>query len=91
MNFPKTSFTKFNPLLVWVNIFFSGKRPEEIVLARAHIGHSYMTHSYLLKGDQMSECIPCYCALSVKHILIECVDCMEVRHQYYDYQISKRC
>ena len=53
---------------------FSGKRREEIVLARAHIGHSYMTHSYLLKGDPMPECIPGYCALTVKHILIECVD-----------------
>ena len=61
---------------------FSGKRREEIVLARAHIGHSYITHSYLLKGDSMPECIPCYCALTVKHILIECVDFMEVRQKY---------
>ena len=42
------------------------------MLARAHIGHSYRTHSNLLKGDPMPECIPHYCALTVKHILIEC-------------------
>ena len=54
------------------------------MLARAHIRHSYTTHSYLFKGDPMPECIPCYCALTVKHILIECVDFMEVRHQYVD-------
>ena len=50
------------------------------MLARDHIGYSYMTRSYLLKGDPMPECIPGYCALTVKHILIECVDFMEVRH-----------
>ena len=54
------------------------------MLARAHIGHSYTTPSYLLKGDAMPECIPCYCALTVKHILIECVDFMEVRLKYFD-------
>ena len=54
------------------------------MLARAHIGHSYMTHSYLYKGDPMPECIPRYCALTVKDILIECVDFMEVHHQYFD-------
>ena len=83
MNFPKTGYTKFCPLLVWANIII-GKRREEIVLASAHIGHSYMTHSYLYKGDSMPECIPRYCALTVKHILIECVNFMEVHHQYFD-------
>ena len=43
-----------------------------------------MTHPYLLKDDPMPECIPCYCALTVKHILIECVAFMEVRDQYFD-------
>ena len=42
-----------------------------------------MTASYLLKGNPMPECIR-YFALTVKHILIECVDFMEVHHQYFD-------
>ena len=54
------------------------------MLAKVPIGHSYITHSYLLKGDQMPECIPCYSALTVKHILIDCVDFMEVRQKYFD-------
>ena len=32
----------------------------------------------------MPECIPCYCLLTVKHILIECVDFMEVHQKYFD-------
>ena len=54
------------------------------MLARARIGHSYITHSYLLKGDPMPVCMTCYCDLIVKHILIECVDFMEVRQKYFD-------
>ena len=27
-------------------------RREEIILARLRIGHSYITHSYLLKGEE---------------------------------------
>jgi hypothetical protein len=47
-------------------------RREEIVLCRAKIGHSYTTHSYLLKGEPRPQCSTCQCPLTVKHILIEC-------------------
>ena len=65
------------PIVALGKYKFSGKR-EKFELARAHIGHWYITHSYLLKGDQMPECIPCYPALTVKHIWIQCVDFMDV-------------
>ena len=35
-------------------------------------------------SDPMPECVPCYCALTVKQILIKCVDFMEVHHQYFN-------
>ena len=54
------------------------------MLARGYFGHSYMTHSYLFEGDPMPECIPCYCALNVKHILIEYGDFMKKHHEYFD-------
>jgi hypothetical protein len=40
---------------------------DEVVLCRARIGHTHLTHSYLLKGEDQPECIPCQCALTVKH------------------------
>ena len=58
-------------------------RREEAVLARARIGHTYITHSFLLKGEPMPQCIPCHCSLSVKHILIDCVDFALVRQKYF--------
>ena len=42
-------------------------RREEIVLARLRIGYTHMTHSYLLKGEDPPDCIPCSTILSVKH------------------------
>ncbi|ELT93070.1 hypothetical protein CAPTEDRAFT_211145 [Capitella teleta] len=34
-------------------------RREEIVLARARIGHSHLTHGYLLRREMPPVCIPC--------------------------------
>ena len=34
-------------------IYFPRKnRKEETVMARLHIGHSFLTHSFLLKGEE---------------------------------------
>ena len=49
-------------------------RREEIIIARLRIGHSYITHSYLLKGEKEPQCIPCNAPLTVKHVLVDCVD-----------------
>jgi len=44
------------------------------LLNRLRIGHTRLTHSYLLSGDDLPECGTCQCPLTVKHILVECVD-----------------
>lgn len=59
-------------------------RREEIVLARLRIGHTYLTHSYLLKGEPPPECIACQEPLTVKHILLYCVDFNHIRSQYFN-------
>ena len=47
------------------------------------MGHSYVTHSYLLKGDPIPVCIQCNCAFTVKHILLDCVDFSVVRKKFF--------
>ena len=42
-------------------------RKDEVVLCRARIGHTYLTHSYILRKDP-----PPLCILTVRHILVEC-------------------
>ena len=49
-------------------------RREEVILSRLRIGHSYFTNSYLLKGEMQPECIGCQCPLTIKHILLECIE-----------------
>ena len=37
----------------------------------------------LLLGDDLPECGTCQCPLTVKHILIECVDLNDVRNKHF--------
>ncbi|GFR90533.1 RNA-directed DNA polymerase from transposon X-element [Elysia marginata] len=47
-------------------------RKQETVVSRLRIGHSWITHEYLLKGEQQPYCTACECPFTVKHILVEC-------------------
>ena len=47
-------------------------RKDEVVLCRARIGHTHLTHSYILKKDPPPVCEHCQCNLTVRHILVEC-------------------
>ena len=44
---------------------------DKIELSRLKLGHSYLTHYYLLKGGPHPECVTCNCRLTVNHILID--------------------
>ena len=65
-------------------------RKDEVVLCRARIGHSYYTNAYLLKNEPQPECIPCQEPLTVKHILIDCVDFSHVRSNYFQVNSIKQ-
>ena len=58
-------------------------RREEIILAHLRIGHSHITHSYLLKGEEEPQCIPCNAPLTINHILINCVDLAPTRQRSF--------
>ena len=57
-------------------------RRDQSVFNRCRIGHSRLTHKFLLKGEPPPECIPCNCPLTIKHLLIECVDFNDVRQRF---------
>ena len=62
---------------------FCNTRKEDAGLYRQHIGHSYFTHSFLLKKEEPPVCLACN-AITVKHILIECADLVEIRKKYLE-------
>ena len=39
--------------------------------------------AFLLKGEPAPECIRCQSSLTIKHILLNCVDFMVLRQQFY--------
>ena len=47
-------------------------RREEVVLCRLRLGHTRLTHSYILDRDTRPQCEHCLCPLTIQHILVEC-------------------
>ena len=47
-------------------------RREAVIINRLKIGHSRLTHSYLLSGEDQPICTSCDALLTVKHILTFC-------------------
>jgi len=55
---------------------------DSVLLNRLRIGHSRLTHSYLLCGDAPT-CHCCGIPLTVKHILVECTNLQDIRDKYF--------
>jgi len=63
----------------------SSLRKDQIIYNRLRIGHTRLTHSYLIEHTDHPKCTNCNQLLSVKHILTECTSCDQARHQYYSF------
>ena len=61
----------------------TGYRREEVILARLRIGHTHITHSHLLKGEDGPVCPSCKVQLTTKHILLNCNNLKHIRTKYY--------
>ena len=57
-------------------------RNFETLLCRLRIGHTRLTHGFLMSGDHQPYCDDCLVPLSVKHFLTECPSFIELRSQY---------
>ena len=53
---------------------------EESVLFRLHIIYTFLSHFYLLKGEEPLVCIPGNEVLSVERSFINCVDLQQYRN-----------
>ena len=52
-------------------------RRDSVLLNRLRIGHTRLTHSFLLSGDDLPECGTCQCPL------VQCVDLNNVRNKHF--------
>ena len=63
-------FHEILPSLSGKLLYFCNTRKENTVLNRLHIGHSYLTHSFILGKEETPVCVACNTALSltIKHM-----------------------
>ena len=77
-------FSKWNNTFLPSSKIYSDNRKEDVVLTRLRIGHSRLSHRHYLANEDPPECIPCNSPLTIKHILIECVNTADIRKQYFN-------
>ena len=65
------------------------RRRDETVLTRLKLGHSHLTHSFLLKGEDRPKCIQCDQSLTISHILLDCIDFEDDRKRFYNCRTLK--
>ena len=52
---------------------------EDTVLRRLRLGHTYLTHSHILRGEGQPFCYSCRHPFTVHHILVNCVEYSHIR------------
>ena len=63
---------------------FCNTRKENTVSNRLHTGHSYLTHSFILRKEEAPVCVACNTVITIKHFLIECADLLAIRKKYFE-------
>ena len=77
------NFLTVNQLLVNINQLFETLEEKKVVLARLRLGHTRVTHSYLLQGEEQPQCVGCDALFTVRHFLLECGDFSPVRNNCF--------
>ena len=75
LSLDRATFNKLHEIkpVLGKNTIYRSLRREEVVLTRLRIGHTRLTHSYLLKREDQPFCISCNEPFTVKHFLIDCI------------------
>jgi ribonuclease HI len=63
---------KIKPKLKYWNYSSQYNRTQEVILCRLRIGHTRLTHGYLMAKENPPYCMTCHALLTVDHIFSEC-------------------
>ena len=58
-------------------------RRDEIIIHLLRIGHTFLTHGYLLKRDSPPQCSACQTQLTVEHVLLHCPTWNAIRANHF--------
>ena len=71
-----------------INQLFETLEKKKLFLLR--LGHTRVTHSYLLLGGEQSLCVGCDVPFTVRHFLLECDDFAQVRNNCFHVDNMKQ-
>ena len=74
-------FNTIKPIIKESKSVVSNIRREEVVLTR--IGHTRITHSWLLIHDEQPNCTGCYVPFTVKHFMLDYLDFQQARRSFF--------
>ena len=80
---PFNKLKEIKPVIKESKSVISNIRREEVVLTRLRIGHTRITHSWLLNRDEQPNCTGCDVPFTVKHFLLDCFDFHQVRRSFF--------
>src|SRR5258706_34300 len=65
--------------------YFSNKlsRRDEQTIHRLRIGHTHLTHAFILKQEKKPICSTCNNPLTVEHFLLKCNKYRELRNRHF--------
>ena len=69
--------------------FLNLNRHDQTKITRCRIGHTRLTHSYLLNNKQPSFCVSCHEPFTLKQFLISCIDFHHIHRKYFNAKTAK--
>ena len=63
-------------------------RRMEVLLCRLRLGHTRLTHKWLLEGSRQPVCQHCSVSLTVRHLLAECNHYTPLRNRIYPHTVN---
>lgn len=58
-------------------------RRVEVILHRLRMGHTRLTHSWLLDKEDQPQCTTCQCPCTVEHLLTSCTHLNAIKQKYF--------
>ena len=83
---PFNKLKEIKPVIKESKSVISNIRREEVVLTRLRIGHTRITHSWLLNRDEQPNFIGCDVPFTIKHFLLDCFDFHQARRSFFSSQ-----
>ena len=83
-NKPHTLWYSAAHIRMWITVKSRKSQRSACSLPTVQLGHTYITHVYLLAGEDPPVRISCQENVTAGHILIHCAEYFHVRYQCFD-------